>query len=222
MALNRLTCKLLIGAPKLFLVHLIVHQVHQLRKDGKTRPKKVRRLRIFVPRRGTFLSHGDNLIKCRLIGITHGDNLIKCRLIVKFSREFTQKAAPPSAPEGATIDLLASWQNYSSPLGGRRGGFSCSWCTIWCSIWAVGAPANDLQVNLLSPAGALSALFFLCHYIGTESSWFLKRIRIMRILSFGSSYMETNWNNWNNYFTNWNNIYSHSWQELFSSFSFVS
>ena len=83
---------------------------------------------------------------------------------------------------------------------------SCSWCTIWCSIWAVGAPANDLQVNLLSPAGALSALFFLCHYIGTESSWFLKRIRIMRILSFGSSYMETNWNNWNNYFTNWNNI----------------
>ena len=77
MALNRLTCKLLIGAPKLFLAHLIVHQVHQLRKDGKTRPKKVRRLRIFVPRRGTFLSHGDNLIKCRLI--------------VKFSREFTPK-----------------------------------------------------------------------------------------------------------------------------------
>ena len=54
---------------------------------------------------------------------------------------------------------------------------SCSWCTIWCSIWAVGAPANDLQVNLLSPTGALSALFFLCHYIGTESSWFLKRVK---------------------------------------------
>ena len=169
MALNRLTCKLLIGVPKLFLVHLIVHQVHQLRKDGKTRPQKVRRLRIFVPRRGTFLSHGDNLIKCRLI--------------VKFSREFTQKAAPPSAPEGATIDLLASWQNYSSPLGGRRGGFSCSWCTIWCSIWAVGAPANDLQVNLLSPVGALSALFFLCHYIGTESSWFLKRIILIILIT---------------------------------------
>ena len=85
-ALNRLTYKLLIGAPKLFLVHLIVHQMHQLRKDGKTRPKKVRRLRIFVPRRGTFLSHGDNLIKCRLI--------------VKFSREFTQKAAPLLPPRG--------------------------------------------------------------------------------------------------------------------------
>ena len=43
-----------------------------------------------------------------------------------------------------------------------------------------------------------------------------KRIGIIGI------YTETNWNNWNNMLTNWNNIYSHSGTELFSLFSFVS
>ena len=34
--------------------------------------------------------------------------------------------------------------------------------------------------------------------------------------------METNWNNWNDLFTNWNNYYSHSWPKLISLLSFVS